>query len=913
VSERTPDAPTRLEHASPRPTGLDAIFFPKSVAVIGATDREGSVGRTIVWNLISSPFGGTVYPVNPTKNAILGIRAYSSIADIPEQVDLAVIVTPARTVPQLVKDCVKAGVRGFIVISAGFKETGPEGVKLEQEILATIRKHNVRLVGPNCLGVMSPISGLNATFAAGQADRGNVAFISQSGALCTAVLDWSYREKVGFSAFVSIGSMLDVGWGDLIDYLGNDENTHSIVIYMESVGDARSFLSAAREVAMRKPVIVIKAGRTAAAAQAAASHTGSLTGSDDVLDAAFRRAGVLRVDRISDVFNIADLLAKQPRPKGPRLTLITNAGGPGVLAVDALITGGGELTDISDDTMKALNEFLPAAWSHNNPIDILGDAGPEIYARTLQVAGNDPNSDGLLVVLTPQAMTESTKTAKTLIDYAKIPEKPVLASWMGGPTVAEAVEILNEAGVPVFSYPDTAARVFNSMWQYSKNLAQLYETPMLPADSFDESPDRERVEALLKGVRDSGRTILTEYESKQLLEAYYLPTVKTVLAENVDEAVAAAEQIGYPVVVKLNSYTITHKMDVGGVQLNLPDADAVRAAYQRMVDSVTATAGAEHFNGVTVQPMANLDGYELIIGSSIDQQFGPVLLFGSGGSLVEVYKDSALALPPLTTNLAHLLMEETKIYKALLGVRGRPPVDMAALEQLLVRFSQLVVEQPWIKEIDINPLLVSHEQLLALDARVLLFPPDTKPENLPRAAIRPYPVQYVAEWESKDGTEVLFRPIQPEDELMLRKFHETLSERTVHMRYLKAMQLSQRIAHERLARLCYIDYDREIALVAVRRNPYNNAPELMAVGRLTKRAGTNAAEYAVIVSDRFQHQGLGSEMLRRLIAIAKDENVGTVFGTVLEDNAEMLSLVKKLGFKVLPTENDHLLRAEIKL
>jgi acetyltransferase len=913
VSERTPEAPTRLEHASPRPTGLDAIFFPKSVAVIGATDREGSVGRTIVWNLISSPFGGTVYPVNPTKNAILGIRAYSSIADIPEQVDLAVIVTPARTVPQLVKDCVKAGVRGFIVISAGFKETGPEGVKLEQEILATIRKHNVRLVGPNCLGVMSPISGLNATFAAGQADRGNVAFISQSGALCTAVLDWSYREKVGFSAFVSIGSMLDVGWGDLIDYLGNDENTHSIVIYMESVGDARSFLSAAREVAMRKPVIVIKAGRTAAAAQAAASHTGSLTGSDDVLDAAFRRAGVLRVDRISDVFNIADLLAKQPRPKGPRLTLITNAGGPGVLAVDALITGGGELTDISDDTMKALNEFLPAAWSHNNPIDILGDAGPEIYARTLQVAGNDPNSDGLLVVLTPQAMTESTKTAKTLIDYAKIPEKPVLASWMGGPTVAEAVEILNEAGVPVFSYPDTAARVFNSMWQYSKNLAQLYETPMLPADSFDESPDRERVEALLKGVRDSGRTILTEYESKQLLEAYYLPTVKTVLAENVDEAVAAAEQIGYPVVVKLNSYTITHKMDVGGVQLNLPDADAVRAAYQRMVDSVTATAGAEHFNGVTVQPMANLDGYELIIGSSIDQQFGPVLLFGSGGSLVEVYKDSALALPPLTTNLAHLLMEETKIYKALLGVRGRPPVDMAALEQLLVRFSQLVVEQPWIKEIDINPLLVSHEQLLALDARVLLFPPDTKPENLPRAAIRPYPVQYVAEWESKDGTEVLFRPIQPEDELMLRKFHETLSERTVHMRYLKAMQLSQRIAHERLARLCYIDYDREIALVAVRRNPYNNAPELMAVGRLTKRAGTNAAEYAVIVSDRFQHQGLGSEMLRRLIAIAKDENVGTVFGTVLEDNAEMLSLVKKLGFKVLPTENDHLLRAEIKL
>ena len=913
MTARQPNAPARLEHAAPRPTGLDAIFFPKSVAVIGATDRVGSVGRTIVWNLISSPFNGTVYPVNPTKNSILGIRAYPRIEDVPEKVDLAVIVTPAKGVPKLVEDSVKAGVRGFIVISAGFKETGPEGVKLEQEILATIRKHNVRLVGPNCLGLMSPISGLNATFAAGQANRGNVAFISQSGALCTAVLDWSYRERVGFSAFVSIGSMLDVGWGDLIDYLGNDENTHSIVIYMESVGDARSFLSAAREVAMRKPIIVIKAGRTAAAAHAAASHTGSLTGSDDVLDAAFRRAGVLRVERISDVFNIADVLAKQPRPRGRRLTLITNAGGPGVLATDALILGGGELSEISPETMTALNEFLPGAWSHNNPIDVLGDAGPEIYAKTLQVAGNDPNSDGLLVILTPQAMTDSTETARTLIEYAKIPDKPVLASWMGGPTVAEATDLLNRASVPVFSYPDTVARVFNSMWQYSQNLAQLYETPMLPVDSFETAPDRAAVEALLAHVRSSGRTILTEFESKQLLTAYGMPTVPTQLADSADAAVAAAEGIGYPVVLKLNSLTITHKTDVGGVQLNLRDAAAVRAAYELIESSVNEKAGAGHFNGVTVQPMAKLDGYELIIGSSIDQQFGPVLLFGSGGQLVEVYKDSALALPPLTTNLARLLMEETKIYKALKGVRGRPPVDLAALETLLVRFSQLVVEQPWIREIDINPLLASHEHLIALDARVVLFPPDTDPDDLPRSAIRPYPVQYVGEWTSKDGSEVMFRPIQPEDETMLRRFHETLSERTVHMRYLHAMQLSQRIAHERLARLCYIDYDREIALVAVRRNPYNNEPELMSVGRLTKRHGTDSAEYAIIVSDRFQHQGLGKEMLRRLVEVARDEHIGMVFGTVLEDNVEMLHMVSKLGFNIVDTENPDLKRAELKL
>src|SRR5512140_3321520 len=452
---------------------LKSIFAPKNVAVIGATEKEGSVGRTILWNLISSPFGGAVFPINPKRPSLLGIKAYPSIKDVPDKVDLAVIVTPSTSIPGIVAECAEAGVKGVIVISAGFKEIGPEGVELERQLLENARKGGMRVVGPNCLGVMNPMSGLNATFAAGMARKGHVAFISQSGALCTAVLDWSFKENVGFSAFVSVGSMLDVDWGDLIYDLGDDPHSDSIVIYMESIGDARSFLSAAREVALSKPIIVIKPGRTEGAARAAASHTGSLTGSDEVLEAAFRRAGVLRVDSISELFYMADVLGKQPRPKGPRLTIITNAGGPGVLATDKLLTKGGELAEVSPETMNQLNEFLPAAWSHNNPIDVIGDASPERYAKALEVAADDPNSDGLLVILTPQAMTDATATAEALKTYAKTFDKPILASWSGGLVVAPGEAILNRAGIPTFEYPDDAARAFTYMWQMTSNLKTL--------------------------------------------------------------------------------------------------------------------------------------------------------------------------------------------------------------------------------------------------------------------------------------------------------------------------------------------------------------------------------------------------------------------------------------------------------
>ncbi len=892
---------------------LAAMFAPTNVAVIGATEKTGSVGRTILWNLISSPFGGTVFPLNPKRPSVLGIKAYSSLDEVPAPVDLAVVVTPAPAVPGIIRECAASGVKNVIVISAGFKESGPEGVALERKVVEEARKGGIRVIGPNCLGVMSPVSGLNATFASAMARPGSVGFLSQSGALCTAVLDWSLQANVGFSAFVSIGSMADVGWGDLIDYLGGDPRTKSIVIYMESVGDARKFLSAAREVALTKPIIVIKAGRTQAAAKAAASHTGALTGSDDVLDAAFERSGVLRVNGIAELFYMADVLAKQPRPKGPRLTILTNAGGPGVLATDSLITNEGELAALSEETVRAFNDLLPPHWSHNNPVDILGDADPERYAKALEIAARDPNADGMLVILTPQAMTDPTLTAEALRHHAMTTGKPMLASWMGGGDVAAGAAILTRADIPTFPYPDSAARVFTYMWRYSRNLRALYDTPTTAGEAGEVREAHRRVSEILQNVRGSGRTILAEIESKQVLSAYGIPTVETRIARSEDEAVATSRELGFPVVLKLHSETITHKTDVGGVRLNLCDESAVQEAFRAIRSTVTEKAGAAHFLGVSVQPMIKLDGTELILGSSLDPQFGPVLLFGSGGQLVEVYKDRALALPPLTTTLARRLIEKTKVFTVLQGVRGRRAVDLHLLEQLIVRFSQLVVDHPWIKEVDINPLLASPDRLIALDARIIVHGPEVAPESLPKPAIRPYPTKYVGSWRLRSGGLVTIRPIRPEDEPLMVGFHETLSDRSVYFRYFHLTKLHQRIAHERLTRICFIDYDREMALVAVREDPSSGRPEIAGVGRLMKVHGRNDAEFALLVSDPFQGQGLGTELLTRVLEVARDEKIERVFGDVLAENRDMRRVVEKLGFSVEPTDDPSMVRAQIAL
>jgi acetyltransferase len=899
-----PDPSSDILHVDRHP--LDAFFHPRSIAVIGATEKQGSVGRTILWNLLSSPFGGTVYPVNPTRPAVLGVKAYPSVGAIGESVDLAVIVTPASTAPGIVEECGKAGVRGVIIISAGFKEVGPEGVELERQVLEAARRHGIRLIGPNCLGVMNPVGAMNATFAAGIAKPGRVGFVSQSGALLTAILDWAALEAVGFSSIVSLGSMLDVGWGDVIDYLGDDPNTDSIVIYMETIGDARAFLSAAREVALAKPIIVIKPGRTAQAAKAAASHTGSLTGSDDVLDAAFRRAGVLRVDSISELFEVSEILAKQPRPAGRRLSIVTNAGGPGVIATDTLIGGGGELTELTPETMERLNAVLPAVWSHNNPIDIIGDAPPERYAQALEVAAADPGSDGLLVILTPQAMTDPTATAHALVRHARIAGKPVLASWMGGAEVAEGAAILREAGIPTFAYPDTACLLFNHLWRYQDNLRLLYETPSLPV-APERGEFREEVDRVIASVASEGRTLLTEYESKKVLAAYGIPITDTELAATVDEAVAAADEMGYPVVAKLLSRTITHKTDVGGVVLNLRTADAVREAFETIRESVTARAGAEHFEGVTIQPMVDWSGYELIVGSSPDPQFGPVLLFGMGGQLVEVFRDRALALPPLNTTLARRLIEQTTIAKALPGVRGRRPIDVDVLAALLVRFSELVAEQPRIAEIDINPLLASPERIIALDARVVLHPASILERDLPRLAIRPYPHRYVREFRDAKGTEVVLRPIRPEDEPALARFHATLSPATVVARYGTDLALAERTAHERLTRICFVDYDREIALVAEVET--EDGPAVIGVARLSRLHATEEHQLSLVIADAWQRRGIGREMLRSAIDVARGEHAHGVVAELSPENHSMRSLLGEAGFAF--EERDSMLIASL--
>jgi acetyltransferase len=877
--------------SEPRPI-FTTMFAPKSVALIGASEKPDSVGRALLENLES--FHGRFFRINPSHDTLLGQKTFRSIRDVPEDVDFAVIATPAATVPGIVAECAAMGVKGAVIISAGFKESGSAGAELEKQILE--RRGKMRIIGPNCVGVMLPHIGLNATFAKPIALPGNIGFISQSGALCTAILDWSRSTQLGFSAFISIGSMADVNWGDLIDHLGDDPHTRSILLYMESVGDARSFLSAAREVALTKPIIAIKVGRTGAAAKAAASHTGALTGSDDVLDAAFRRVGVLRVDTIEELFGLAELLGKQPRPAGPRLAIVTNGGGPGVLATDALIECGGKLAELSVKTLDELNKLLPPHWSRGNPVDILGDASPETYARAVEIVARDESNDGLLVILSPQAVTEPTETAERLRAFAKLKGKPILASWIGGIGVRPGMEILDRAGIPTFEYPDAAARAFCAMWRYSHNLDALYETPELTATA---EIDRSHATQIINSARKTQRTLLTEIESKQLLTTYGIPTVETKIAKNEEEAVELAKKIGGAVVLKIYSETITHKSDVGGVKLNLRGAAAVRRAYREIARTLAAVNDRSYnkFLGVTLQPMIAYDGYELILGSSIDPQFGPVLLFGTGGYFVEVFKDRALSLPPLNRTLARRLMERTQIYSALKkNFRGRDPIDLAALEELLVRFSQLVIEQRWVKEIDINPLIVSSKQLVAVDARVVLHDPQTREADLPRSPIRPYPTEYVTT-RKIGGVEVTIRPIRPEDEPLMVKFHKTLSDRSVHLRYFGLVSLETRIMHQRLRRVCFIDYDREIALVADLKNP-DGTHQILGVGRLIKEHGTDEAEFAVLISDPWQGKGLGSELLKLLVQIGRKEGLHLITGHIAPENTTMKTVSEQVGFSL---------------
>lgn len=882
---------------------LDVFFSPQNVAVIGATEEPNSAGRTVLWNLVSSPFGGTVFPVNPKRVSVLGIKAYPNLQAVPARVDLAVITTPAERVPGIISECADAGVEGVIVIASGFRERDAAGLELEQQIINEARRGGVRLIGPASFGVMNARNGLNASFARAMVHPGHVAFISQSGALCTAVLDWSLRENIGFSVFVSVGSMLDIGWGDLIDYLAGDPRTQSIVIYMEAIDDARAFLSAAREAALNKPIIVLKAGR----ANNGAGGAGLIAASDEVFDAAFRRCGVLRVTTIANLFSMAEVLARQARPRGPRLTIITNAGGPSILASDALLATGGKLAQLASTTLSALDAELPPDWSHANPIDLLSDAGPDRYAKALEYAGADPNSDGVLIILAPQSASDPTGTAEQIAGLApKLKGKPILASWMGGQAIAQGEAILNQAGIPTFAYPDAAAYSFLNMWRYGEYLRAIYETPSLPEDDSFGAPDRVLAQHLIRSARRTGHTNLSQIDAKRLLVAYGIPAAETRVATSEGSAVAHASKLGYPVV--LQPHTLNDGDDeVAGVRLHLASAAAVRRAFRAL-----RAATGESFHSVSIQPHIDSEGFELLIGSQPDQQFGPVLRFGAGGRTAHAIHDYALALPPLNTTLARRMIERTRIYRALRDASGHHAFDLGALEYLLVRLSQLVVEQPAIKEILVNPLLATAQRLVALDAQIVIYGPELADADLPRPAIRPYPTHYIGTWVAKDGREVTFRPIRPEDEPLLVAFHATLSEESVYMRYFFPMKLSQRISHERLTRICFIDYDREMALVAERRNPKTGTPAILAVGRLAKLLGTNDSEFATLVSDDYQGLGLGTELLRRLIQVGRDEKVERIVGDILADNIAMQRVCERLGF-TLRRMFDGLVKAELPL
>lgn len=897
-NDRKTDPSQNFIYRYPQP--LDPLFHPAAVAVIGAKDDPGTVGRTIMINLVSSKFPGKVFPVNPKRSQVLGLVSYPSISVVPEKIDLAIIVTPASTVPAIVEECVAADVKSAIIISAGFKELGEEGLKLEEKILFHARKGKMPIIGPNCLGVMNPINGLNATFAKQIALPGNLAFISQSGAMCTAVLDWSLQERVGFSAFISIGSMADVNWGHLIDYLGSDPDTKSLLLYMETVGDAASFMTAAREVALKKPIIVIKAGKSEEAATAAASHTGSLAGSDEVFDAALERIGVMRVDSIAELFNMASVLSKQPLPTGPHLTIVTNAGGPAVLATDAAIESGAKLTSLSPSTIVRLDSYLPAAWSRSNPVDILGDADPERFAKAVETLLESDDGDGMLVILSPQDMTDPTATAARIKQLANQCNMPLLTSWMGAAGVQEGVDILSHAQIPVFSYPDDAAKTFAAMWKYSQNLKSLYEFPAVHSyreeEAFSLSPHPQAAKKIIEEALKEGRTLLNEAESKKNLEDYQIPVVKTLIARTAEEAAILANEFGFPVVLKLFSPTITHKTDVGGVKLNLKTKEEVVQSFQEIQRAVCEKVGEEHFAGVTVQNMVTHKGIELILGSSTDPQFGPVMLFGMGGQWVEIFKDKALAIPPLNKNLARHLMKKTKIYEALLGARGQNAVNIGYLEDILVNFSRLIVENPRIKECDINPLLASDRDIIALDARIVLHDNTIADKNLPKLAIRPYPYEYIVMTALKNGTPIVLRPIRPEDESMVKEFHKELSENTVRNRYFEFVSLDDRVAHERLIRICFNDYSREWAIVAEIEK--NRQKQIIGMGRLMRIPGINRSQFKILIRDDYHHQSLGTQLMELLLQIGKKEGIEAVDGDILSENSGMLEICKKLGFTI---------------
>jgi len=880
---------------------LDKIFNPQSVAIVGASDEEGTVGYALMKNFTEHGFEGKIYPINIRKTEIQGLKAYQTVEQIPEPVDLAVIATPAKTVPDIVEQCGKMGIKGIIIISAGFKEIGAEGKALEDKITEIKNKYKLRIIGPNCLGIIRPSINLNATFISKTPKPGNIAFISQSGALGSALLDVAIHENIGFSNFVSVGSMIDVDFGDLIDYFGTDPKTRSILMYIEGLTDARKFLSAARHFARTKPIIVVKAGKYTESAKAAASHTGSLTGEDNIYDAAFKRAGIVRVDEIADLFNSAEVLGMQPLPKGPNLAIITNAGGPGVMATDALIAKGGQLAKLSQKTMETLGTILPHYWSRDNPIDILGDAKADRYKAVVEACLNDENVDGILIIYTAQAVAEPVEIAKSIIELIKSEayhNKTIVTSFMGYGAVEEANRIFSQNSIPTYSTPEQAVKTYMYMYQYKSNLELLYQTPEeLPVGI---TPPKRPLMVIMRNVANEGREILNEAEAKIFLEYYNFPVVKTKTARTPDEAANIAQQIGYPVVLKILSPQIVHKTDAGGVALDINSQTELREAYDRIVQRAKDYSPEAEILGVTVQKMVKKRGYEVIIGSKTDPLFGPVILFGMGGVGVELFKDFAVGLPPLNQTLVRRIMEETKVYQLLKGYRNVPPANLKLLDEIMVLFSQMLFDFPQLKEVDINPLFIDEKEAYAFDARIVIDRKKVfeKLEPHEHLVITPYPKKYETMWKLRDGRTVLLRPIKPEDEPLWLEMFQNFSEESIRYRF---FQIIKDTPHETRVRYCNIDYDREIAIVPELTE--DGKRKILGVVRVGIEPDGKAGEIAFIVADPWQGLGLGTKLVDYAIEICKDMKLETLYAIMLVDNYRTISLMKKMGFTITYMED----------
>ncbi|MBW6536381.1 MAG: GNAT family N-acetyltransferase [Mariniphaga sp.] len=874
---------------------LDSIFKPKRIALIGVSNNPDSVGGITLRNLVGGGYNGVVYPVNPKREAVFGIPCYPDVKSLPKVPDLAVIMTAAKHVPQLVRECGEAGIHGIIIMSAGFKEAGKEGKVLEDQVKAEKAKFpDMRIIGPNCLGILVPGLSMNVSFANGMPEKGHVAFISQSGALCTSVLDWAYESHIGFSYFVSIGNSMDVNFGDLIDYFGQDPSTKSIVLYVESLSHARNFMSAARAFSREKPIIVYKSGRFPESAAAAASHTGALASEDSIYDAVFRRAGLARVYDFGNIFDFTDLVGRKRIPKGNRLAIVTNAGGPGVMATDSLISWGGKLVNLSDETMQKLNDYLPPFWSRGNPVDVLGDATPERFAKATEIVLEDKNVDAVLVLLTPQAMTAPTETAEAIAEMAGNTSKTIMAGWLGGASMRDGIQVFNRAGISNYPTPEQAIRAFMTLSHYSKNLKMLFETPKEVPVSFQYDRNELR-HKYLKEVFPKAK-ILNEDDSKMLVNDYGIDTTHPAPAATEDEAVAIAQKKGYPVVMKIYSPDITHKSDVGGVALNLKDDEMVRAAFRNMTKTAAEKRPDAKIEGVTIQIMVDTkDAVELIVGTKKDPDFGTVMLVGMGGTSAELFKDKRLEFPPLNESLAQQMLESLQIYPLLEGYRGAPRKNIEKLVEVLIRMSYLAADYPEIKELDINPLIVTPKDVIALDARIVVDEEVMKHpvKEYSHLILRPYPERLVSTAELKDGSPVLLRPIKPEDEPMWLELLASCSKESIYHRFRYDFYFD---SHEVATQFCFIDYDREIAIVAEVEE--EGQKKLIGVGRLIADPDVEMMEYAILITDKWQKKELGLILTRYCMEIAKIRDIKLLMAETTRDNKPMISVFRKLNFKI---------------